>query len=439
MKKKFHTSAPFIFPSSKLAFSFLTVLIANIAIAKPKVYSSVERVASHPQVKNALNYAVELEKTNGKLLIELNEIEAPPFLESKRAQRFAQLLKDSGLKEVRIDKVGNVIGVRPGTKTSGKRIAISAHLDTVFPPGTNVTVKQEGNKYTAPGIGDNTRGLVSVLSVLKSLQHAKIKTQDTLLFIGNVGEEGLGDLRGVRYLFGESNESIDEIVVIDGGSRDRIVTSGVGSHRYRVTFNGPGGHSWGSFGLANPHHALGRAIALFDQNAWQLVLSTNDKVSYNIGRIGGGTSINSIPFESWFEVDIRSTSQTLIESMDNTLHTAVNQALSDENRDRKKGESITVEFTPVGKRPAAIGNPEWALTKTMKNSLTYLGIQPRERASSTDASIPISIGIPALTISRGGTGGNAHSLEEYWINDKAYLNVQAALLTLVTRAGLEEK
>jgi len=407
--------------------------------SQAKNFESVKQLAEASAMKVAMKHAFDLERTNDDLLIKLTEVPAPPFGEAKRAKLFAQLLKAAGLFDVTIDKVGNVIGVRPGSKKNGRRIALSAHLDTVFPIETDVTVKKEGDKLIAPGIGDNTRGLVTLLSVLKSIQHANIQTEETLLFIGNVGEEGLGDLRGIRHLFNESDIVVDEIIVIDGGEQNRVITSGVGSHRYRVTFKGPGGHSWGAFGLSNPHHALGRTIAIFDEKATKLQNSTIQKVSHNIGRIGGGTSVNSIPFESWFEVDMRSASQELINDMDAILKDSVKRAVKQENDERLKGDKLTVELKSVGRRPAAKGNPDWALTKNTISALMYLGIKPSVRSSSTDASIPISLGIPALTISRGGKGSKAHSLDEYWINKDAHLATQTALLTLIMQAGMEER
>ena len=243
-----------------------------------------------------MDHILELEPRSQADLIELTEIPAPPFNEQRRAERFAEMLREAGLTDVIIDEVGNAIGRRPGT--AGNRvIGYSAHLDTVFPEETDVTVRFEGERMLAPGIGDNSRGLVTVLTVLRALQFANIQTEADLLFIGNVGEEGLGDLRGVKHLFREGASPIDSLIVVDGGDASRIVYGGVGSNRYRVTFQGPGGHSWGAFGMANPHHALGRAIALFDDAA-AVVTSEGARTSYNIGRIGGGTSINAIPFES---------------------------------------------------------------------------------------------------------------------------------------------
>jgi acetylornithine deacetylase/succinyl-diaminopimelate desuccinylase-like protein len=267
-------------------------------------------LTANEKVQAALAHTVALDESSIKDLIELTEIPAPPFAEDRRGARFAEMLREAGLSDVTIDEVGNVIGRRPG-RSGDRVIAYSAHLDTVFPEETDVTVRVDGDTYYAPGVGDNTRGLVVILGVLRAMQHAGIDTNADILFVGNVGEEGLGDLRGVKHLFREGGDQVDMLIAVDGGDPGRIVYGGVGSHRYRVTFKGPGGHSWGAFGTANPHHALGRAIALFDERA-PAVTSVGEKTAYNIGRIGGGTSVNSIPFESWMEVDMRSGSHSTL-------------------------------------------------------------------------------------------------------------------------------
>jgi acetylornithine deacetylase/succinyl-diaminopimelate desuccinylase-like protein len=269
------------------------------------------------------------------------------------------------------------------------------------------------------------------------MQHAEIETEADVLFIGNVGEEGLGDLRGVKHLFREEAKPIDALIAVDGGSSDRIVFAGVGSHRYRVTFKGPGGHSWGAFGAANPHHALSRALAKFDQWAVE-VTSEGEKSSYNVGRIGGGTSINSIPFESWAEIDIRSGDQARIDRIDSILHQAVAEALAEENEGRTEGTALTVDIARVGTRPAAKGDPDSPLVQRSMAATAAFGISPQLRISSTDANLPISKGIPAVTMSRGGIGGNAHAPWEWWENVDGHLAIQIGLLTLVAEAGLAE-
>lgn len=395
--------------------------------------ASAQAMMGSAQLQKAMRYIVELEADSLQNLIELTEIPAPPFAEERRGLRFAEMLRAAGLADVTIDQVGNVIGRRPGI--NGQRVvAFVAHLDTVFPEGTDVTVRQDGDKYYAPGIGDNTRGLVVILDVLRAMQFAAIKTEADVLFIGNVGEEGLGDLRGVKHLFRDGAEPIDALIAVDGGETQRLVYGGVGSHRYRVVFSGPGGHSWGAFGSANPHHALGHAIALFDQAA-DPITRDGPKSSYNIGRIGGGTSINSIPFESWAEVDIRSGDPAKIEAIDQALQQAVAVALMEENSNRRKGPELAVALELAGDRPAAKGDPDAPLVQRAMAAIQALGGKPHLAISSTDANLPLSLGIPAVTMSRGGVSGEAHSPDEWWQNKDAYLGPQAALLTLLAEAG----
>ena len=389
------------------------------------------------RVKAALAHIVDLEPRSHADLIELTEIPAPPFKEERRAARFAEMLREAGLEDVVIDEVGNAVGRRLGTGGGRRVVAYSAHLDTVFPEETDVTVRFEGERMYAPGIGDNSRGLVVVLTVLRALEHAGIDTEADLLFIGNVGEEGLGDLRGVKHLFREGAEPIHTLIAVDGGRSSRIVYGAVGSHRYRVTYRGPGGHSWGAFGLANPHHAIGRAIALFDQTAIA-VTSEGEKTSYNIGRMGGGTSINSIPFESWMEVDMRSGSQDKLDEIDAVFQSAMLRALDQENEGREDGPELTVEVKRVGTRPAGMGDSASPLVQRAMAATLAFGVAPELRISSTDANIPISIGVPAVTMSRGGRGGGAHSPGEWWENRDGHIGIQIGLVTLLAEAGLAE-
>jgi len=391
-------------------------------------------IAANEKVQKAFAHTIALDTRSIEDLIELTEISAPPFAEDKRGARFAELLLEAGLADVTIDDVGNVIGRRPG-RTGGRVIAYAGHLDTVFPEETDVTVRVEGDTYYAPGIGDNTRGLVVVLGVLRAMQHAHIETEDDVLFIGNVGEEGLGDLRGVKHLFREGGDRLDVLIAVDGGDTGRIVYGGVGSHRYRITYKGPGGHSWGAFGVANPHHALGRAIALFDERA-PIVTSVGEKTAYNIGRIGGGTSVNSIPFESWMEVDMRSGSQDKLDDIDAVLQAAVGQALLEENVARLEGPELTVDVERIGTRPAALSDPQSPLVQRAAAALRSVGVEPVLRISSTDANYPIFLGIPAITLSRGGNGEAAHSPAESWQNVGGHLAMQIGLLTLLTEAGI---
>jgi tripeptide aminopeptidase len=366
-------------------------------------------------------------------LIELNEIPAPPFGEERRGQRFAEMLRDAGLDDVTIDAEGNVLGRRAGR--SGERvIAYTAHLDTVFPIETDVTVRVEGDTLYAPGIGDNTRGLVVLLAVLRALEHGDIETDADILFVGNVGEEGLGDLRGVKYLFREGGPRIDAMIAVDGGRTSRLVWGGVGSHRYRVAFKGPGGHSWGAFGRASPHHALGRAIDAFVRNA-PAVTESGEKTSFNVGRIGGGTSVNSIAFESWMEVDMRSGDQAQLDAIDAVLQEAVRFALDEENAARASGDPLTVTVERIGTRPAARGSTDSPLVQRAAAALRKFGVEPDLQLSSTDANHPLSIGVPAITLSRGGVSENAHAPNESWQDVDSHVAIQVNLLTLLAEAG----
>lgn len=399
----------------------------------PEAQEQISTLATVPQVRDSLAHIVAMESELQSDLIELAEIPAPPFSEDKRARHFAELLRKSGLSDVAIDDVGNVIGRRPG-RTGNRVVAYTAHLDTVFPADTDVTVRIEGDTMFGPGVGDNTRGLVVLLGVLRTMQHAAIETDADILFVGNVGEEGLGDLRGVKHLFREDGPQIDTMIAVDGGKTGRIVYGGVGSHRYRVTFKGPGGHSWSAFGTASPHHALGRAIAKFVGGA-PAVTSNGDKTSYNVGRIGGGTSINSIAFESWMEVDMRSGEQTKLDEIDAVLQQAVQEALVEENAARSEGPELTVDVKRVGIRPAAHGDRSSLLVQHAAAAMRELGIEANLKISSTDANYPISIGVPAITMSRGGVSEDGHSLNESWQNTDGHLAIQIGLLTVLAEAG----
>jgi len=394
-------------------------------------------VAATDDVRRAMDLIVSMEEQLLADLIELTEIPAPPFGEEARAIRFASMLREAGLDDVTIDEVGNVIGRRAG-KTGARVIALSAHLDTVFPIETDVTVRVEGNRYHAPGIGDNTRGLVVLLAVLRALQEVGIETDADVLFIGNVGEEGLGDLRGVRHLFRDGAPPIDTLIAIDGGGANRIVYGGVGSIRYRVTLRGSGGHSWGAFGCANPHHALGNAVSRFVGRAWPIT-SSGDKSTFSIGRIGGGTSINSIPFESWMEVDMRSGSPAKLDALDLAFRESVSEAVRAESAVAESGcDQLDADMRRVGTRPASQGNAESPVVQRAMAAMQTFGMEPELQISSTDANIPLSLGIPAVTLSRGGISKDVHAPTEYWENVDGEIAIHIALLTLLAEAQISE-
>jgi acetylornithine deacetylase/succinyl-diaminopimelate desuccinylase-like protein len=288
-------------------------------------------------------------------LIQLTEIPAPPFGEKARGEAFAKLLKDAGLENVETDPEGNVIGLRRG-KGKGPLLAVAAHLDTVFPEGTDVRVKRSGTRLIAPGIGDDTRGLAFVLAFARAIRDAKVETESDMLIIGNVGEEGQGDLRGVRYLFNKGvwKDKIGRFITVDGGNLDIVTNGGLGSLRYRVTFKGPGGHSWGAFGQVSPAFAMGNAMAKLGK----VVVPKQPKVSYNVGVVSGGTSVNSIPFEVMMEIDMRSVSPVELRKIDAEFKRIVAEAVDEENATRATTFGrITYEMKLIGERPRASRRP----------------------------------------------------------------------------------
>lgn len=415
--------------------------LAQVPAPDPEYDAAVRAVAERPEVREALAVARRLERTAEAVLIELTEIPAPPFGETARGRRFAALLRAAGLDDVTVDAAGNVVARRPGGGDRGRvaagpeAVAVVAHLDTVFPPGTDVTVRRRGDRLYAPGIGDDTRGLVVLLVIAEALDRAGVRTDDDILFVGSVGEEGLGDLRGVRHLLGPAGRRIDQFIAIDGGSDETVVNQALGSRRYRVTVNGPGGHSWGDFGLGNPAHALARAVDYFTRAA-SAVIGVGMSASYNVGRIGGGTSVNAVPGESWAEVDLRSTSAAQLDRLDAALHSSVARAVDEHNRARHRGAPLDVRTELIGDRPSGVVEPRTPLVRRALAATRFFGLRPRLSAASTDANLAISMGIPAVTLGRGGVGGGAHSLNEWWSPRDAHIATQRALLLLVASAGL---
>lgn len=395
---------------------------------------AIQALASRPKISQALELVRDFESEAEATLIELTEIPAPPFGEAERGQKFVALLREAGLGDVRVDEVGNVVARRPGGG-SGHTIAIVAHLDTVFPAGTDVTVRRRGDRLYAPGIGDDTRGLVLLLSVARALERARVRTVADILFVGSVGEEGAGDLRGVRHLMRPEGPRIDGFIAIDGTSDSRVVNQALGSRRYVVTITGPGGHSWGDFGRANPAHALSRAIHYFDIEA-AAVVNSGARASYNVGRMGGGTAINAIPHETWAEVDMRSVDLGQIERLETALRRSVERALDEQNRARDLGNALVADFELIGDRPSGIVARETPLIGRAFAVTRFLGLRPQLGVASTDANLAISTGIPAVTLGRGGLSGGAHSPDEWWAPRDAHVGVQRALLVLLASAGL---
>jgi acetylornithine deacetylase/succinyl-diaminopimelate desuccinylase-like protein len=425
----------------KLSILFVSLLICNSSYSQTDnlvvddVYAkSIKKLTRNKKVKKAFNYIIDIEEKTNKNLIELTEIEAPPFKEEKRAKEFAKRLQLAGLENVWIDSIGNVIGFLKGS-IGNKNIAINAHIDTVFPEGTDVRVQVRNDTLYAPGIGDDTRGLAMLLTIAETIKMNNIEPVNNIIFIGTVGEEGLGDLRGVRYLFENNNPKIDSWIAIDGGSIGRVNNQALGSYRYEVVFDGPGGHSWGAFGLVNPHHALGYGIKNFIEKA-DLYTSSGPKTSYNVGVINGGTSINSIPFESSMLIDIRSIEPNRLNDMEEILFNSMQKALKEQNDMKRSGSDLTLTINKIGNRPSGKVEESVPLIQRTIAATQYMGVEPRLTIGSTDSNIPISIGVPAVTIGRGGEGGGAHSLDEWWINKDGYKSIQLALLILLSESEI---
>ncbi|MGO4818746.1 M20/M25/M40 family metallo-hydrolase [Flavobacterium sp. W22_SRS_FP1] len=398
-----------------------------------KYRDQLSKLIKNKKVKTAFEIIEHNDEQTIKDMIQLTEVLAPPFRESEKGLLFKKMIEEAGADKVWIDEEGNVLALRKG-KTSEKLVGLDAHLDVVFPEGTNVKVTKVGDTLKAPGIGDDTRGLSMIISVLKALNQSKIETQNDILFVGSVGEEGLGDLRGMKYLFNKSNLKIDSWISIDGGDIGRINNAALGSKRYKVTFRGKGGHSWGSFGLANPNHALGKAIDYFSQEAAKYT-SNGEKTSFNIGRIGGGTSINSIPFESWMEVDMRSVSSLRLEEIENIFKESITRAVKDYNASNIKDE-VTLELDKIGERPSGELSKDLPLIQRAMAATLLFGEKPELTIGSTNASIPISKNIPAICIGRGGESGGAHSLHEWYLNKKGAEAIKLALLITLSEAEL---
>jgi tripeptide aminopeptidase len=360
--------------------------------------------------------------------VELTAIPAPRSQEQARGEAMKRKFEQVGLRNVRIDKVGNVVGERPGAARR-PNLVLAAHLDTVFPPGTDVTVKRDGPMLRAPGVGDDGRGLAVMLGVARALDEGRVQTPGTITFVADVGEEGLGDLRGMKQLFGDTLEGqVDAFVSIDG-SEHGITNVAVGSHRYRVTFRGPGGHSFGAFGLVNPIHALGRAVAAIAD----FKVPDSPRATFNVGRIGGGTSVNSIAYESWFEIDMRSADGPALAALDADFQKAVDRAAADENARWTSGR-VTATKELVGDRPAGKTPESAPIVRTAVAVNQALGLPVSLNEGSTDANVPISLGIPAITVGGGGRGTGGHSLSEAFDTTDSWKGTQRVLLLVVALA-----
>ncbi len=359
---------------------------------------------------------------------QITEIPAATFHEAERAKFLAQEFRRVGLKDVEIDPQGNVLGWRPGA--SPDSLVLAAHLDISFEQGVNTKVRKEGKRWFAPGIADDSRGLACILAVAEALNHARIETRRTILFVANVGEEGLGDLNGVKYLFqqGRHKARLKAFISVDGTNPARITNGGNGVKRYRVTARGPGGHSYGNFGRPNAAHAIGRMIARIAT----FEVPARPKTTYNVGRLGGGTAVNAIAEEAWMEVDLRSEAPAELDRIELKLMEAMRLGVEEENKFREpSGQKVSAEAKLVGNRPAGVTAEADPLVQAAVAASRQTGHTPLLVFSSTDSNLPISLGIPAITIGGGGHSDNHHSLDEWFEPEGAWRGAQTVLLTVL--------
>jgi len=416
------------------AFGILFSISVKAQVIQQSYKDQVETLVQDPAVKKAFEHILSIDEQTVQDMITLTEIPSPSHHEEEKGKVFSQMLRDAGADSVWTDEVGNVIALRKGVK-SERTFLVEGHLDTVFPFGTNVTVKQRGDTLFAPGITDANRSLAIVVALLKTMVHENIRTEDDIWFAGTVGEEGLGDLKGMKHLFREGAHPLAAHIAIDGGGLEDIVNGGIGSLRYKVTFKGSGGHSYGAFGIGNPHNALAQAVVAFVPKA-DAFTKEGPKTTYSVSVLGGGTSVNSIPYNSWMLVDMRSESQEKLQGINQLFLESIQEGLEKENDIIRRGKALTVDIDKVGDRPSGIADPDSPLIqRTMAIAKHLSGNDPILSISSTNSNVAFSLGIPAVTIGRGGEGGGAHSLDEWWVNKDGHLAIQQALLLILMQGG----
>jgi acetylornithine deacetylase/succinyl-diaminopimelate desuccinylase-like protein len=407
-------------------------IVALLGVAAQAQAPGAADVASNAAIRTALERIRADNAWTIDQQISICEIPAPPFKEERRAAEMKRRFEALGLQNVRIDSIGNVIAERRGSG-SGPVVIFAAHLDTVFPEETDVRVSRQGTLLRGPGIGDDCRGLAVLLVVAKAMQAASVRTVGTVYFVANVGEEGPGNLRGVKHLFAKPPAKIDYFISVDGTGLG-LTSRAVGSNRYKVSFKGPGGHSYGAFGMPSPIHALGRAIAKI--SAIQVPLEP--KTTFNVGIISGGTSVNTISPLGAMEVDLRSESPDELAKVDAQFQRAVQEALREENaRWPESRVKVTVDVESMGIRPAAAPPDTSRIIRMAQAAARALGFDAPGGASSTDANWPMSLGIQAITIDGGGEGRGAHSVtESYDDGDRGWMGPQWGLLVVTMLTGV---
>lgn len=402
---------------------------------KPEVTEAAQKIAENPMVVEAMQAIVRDEKLTLSDQIAITEVEAPPFHEEVRGRNLMERFRALGLTEVSMDPEGNVIAVRPGTDPEGPNLVLAAHQDTVFPAGTDVKVREENGIYHAPGISDDARGLAVNLQVLRTLQEKNIQTVGNLYFVCTVGEEGNGDLRGSKYLFHKSGLRIDGFISVDGVDVGRLLSAATGSKRYRIHFDGPGGHSWKNFGTPSAIHAMGRAIA----KVADAQTVSDPKTTFTCGTIAGGTTVNSIAAHCEMELDMRSAGAKELDELEAQLLPLFEAACREENaRWGATGEkAVTLRLESIGHRPGGQQSDDVSVLQAARASMKEVGVPlTRYDVASTDHNIAINCGIPATTLGGGGKEGFNHNVKEWYDPKDAYLGVQLAFMTSLVLLGL---
>ncbi len=411
-----------------------------------QVQAEVARLAASPEVRSAFNWFRTQEAQLTQWQMEMARIPAPPFGESARAAWLAERFREVGLDDVRIDDVGNVFGTHPGFLGYGigrRYVALSAHIDTVFPANTPLNIRQQGSRIYGPGVSDNGAGVAALLAIASLLRNVRLRHALPFVFIGNVGEEGEGDLRGMRHIFSTPRwkDSIAHSLVLDGAGADTIVAEALGSRRFEVIVRGPGGHSWSDFGAPNPIVILAKAIETFTATP----VPTTPKTTFNIGVIRGGTSVNSIPESASMKVDIRSTSMAEMERLEQAMRAALSRAVEDETMAaemrspvQKRPAGVSCEVVVIGNRPAGELQPGARILQVVRAVDAQLANAAQVQRASTDANIPLSLGQEAVAIGGGGSGGGAHTLQEWFDSNGRELGLKRILLTMLALAGVGE-
>ena len=416
-----------------LVWVILFAMPVRSSLARQNARSAATaQLGENPQVRTAMAWFKPNLAWINEQQIYLTEIPAPPFEEGQRAAAFKDLLSDAGLK-VHVDNIGNVIGELPGINEN-EIVVLSAHLDTVFPEGTDVKVRRDGARLLAPGISDNGTGLAALAAVARAIREAQIKPQRTILFVANVGEEGEGNLRGIRAIVDAYRSKLKAVIVLDGAGTDYVTTIALASRRLEVEITGPGGHSWSDFGIPNPINALIRGSVRFINTK----VPTAPRTTFNLGQIEGGTSVNSIPHEAHLKVDVRSESEDELGRLESAFRECMAAGVRDEmesSRDRSRGR-LELKVDVIGSRPGGELAADSPLLASLRAADVIVENESRIERSSTDANIPLSLGIDAISIGAGGNGGGAHSLLEWYDPAGRELGLQRALLTLLGVAGV---